>query len=251
MILRVPQGYTRLRVGDADAVSLDSVANSLRDVLGTGSLYDYAASHSERRELVGRRPTYAIPLPLGGPRVVVRRSQHGGVLAPLLRDLFLPPTRAPYELLVSLLLLRSGVPTPAVIAYAVYPVGPLLRRSDVATAEVQGEDLSAVLGQEPNEAPLETWMAPVSELLKGLARAGAWHPDLNLKNILLAPDASGKKRAYVLDVDRIHFHPPEDPNVRSANFQRLERSLKKWSERAATALDEQVLRHLRELAFAA
>ena len=249
MILRVPQGYTRLRVGQADAVAQDGVTTAIREALGSGSLYAYAASHPERRELVGRRPAYAVPLPDGGPRAVVRRSQHGGLLAPLTRDLFLPPTRAPYELLVSLLLARSGVGTPAVVAYAVYPVGPLFRRSDVATAEVRGEDLSAVLGRTAGASTPEVWLAPVAELLKGLARAGAWHPDLNIKNILLGPDDAGTTRAIVIDVDRIQFHPPEDPNVRAANFQRLERSLKKWGQRAMTRFDERLVGDLRELVF--
>jgi 3-deoxy-D-manno-octulosonic acid kinase len=248
MIQRVPQGYTRFRVGQADAVAQDGATVGVREALGGGSLYEFAATHPERRELAGRRPAYAIPLPFGGPRIVVRRSQHGGLLAPLIRDLFLPPTRAPYELLVSLLLARAGVRTPAVIAYAVYPVGPLFRRSDVATAEVRGEDLSAVLRRAPNESPPGAWLAPVAELLDGLARAGAWHPDLNIKNILLGPDDAGNPRAYVLDVDRIGFHPPEDPNVRAANFQRLERSLRKWSQSGATAIDEGMVCHLRELA---
>lgn len=250
MIVRVPPGYTRLRVGDADAVVQDSATTAVREALGMGTLYDYATSHPERRELVGRRPAYAVPLPSGGPQVVVRRSQHGGLLAQFTRDLFLPPTRAPYELLVTLLLAREGVATPPVIAYAVYPAGPLLRRSDVATAEVRGEDLSVVLGNGPNESASDAWLAPVSELLKGLARAGAWHPDLNIKNILLASTDAGDTRAYVLDVDRIQFHPPQDPNVRLANFQRLERSLRKWSEQAATALEPRIVGHLRDLAFA-
>jgi len=247
VIVRVPQGYTRLRVGDADAVAQDAAVASVREALGATTLYEYAASHPDRRDLMGRRPAFAVPLPLGGPLVVVRRSHHGGLLAGLTRDLFLPPTRAPYELLVSLLLARAGIPTPPVIAYAVYAAGPLFRRSDVATLEVRGADLGTVLERDPNGSPLE-WLEPVAELLRGLARAGAWHPDLNVKNILLSSDDTGLTRAFVLDVDRINFHPPEDPNVRAANFQRLERSLRKWYGQAM--LDARVVGDLRKLAFA-
>lgn len=249
-MVRVPPGYTRLQVLDADAVALDAAVPGVREALGSGTLYAFAAAHAERQEMMGRRAAYAVPLPGGGPRVVVRRSQHGGILASVTRDLFLPPTRAPYELLVSLLLARAGVATPPVVAYAVYPAGPLFRRADVATALVPGEDLSAVLGRQPNESGATSWLPPVAELLKALARAGAWHPDLNLRNILLSTDDAGMTRAYVLDVDRINFHPPEDPNVRSANFQRLERSLRKWSEQASTMLDARVLGDLRTMAFA-
>jgi 3-deoxy-D-manno-octulosonic acid kinase len=249
MILRIPQGYARFRVGYVDAVAHEAVTSGVREALGGQSLYEYAASHPERVEMTGRLPAYAAPLPFGGPRVVVRRSHHGGLLARLTRDIFLSPTRAPYELLVSLLLRRAGVPTPAVMAYALYPVTPLLRRADIATLEVRGYDLGAVLANPASEESAAAWLAPVSDLLKGLTRAGAWHPDLNIKNILLAPDEAGATRAYVLDVDRIQFHLPDDPTVRSANFNRLERSLRKWSERATMAIDDR-LRLLRELTFA-
>ena len=50
-----------------------------------------------------------------------RRNRHGGLFAPLTGDLFLSPTRAPYELAASLNLLSVGVPTPAILAYATYP----------------------------------------------------------------------------------------------------------------------------------
>lgn len=250
MILRIPQGFERFRVRDVDAVAHERVATNIREVLGTESLYSYAARHPDRRELVGRLPAYAAPLPSGGPRVVVRRSHHGGMLARVTRDVFLSPTRAPYELLVSLLLGRAGVPTPPVLAYALYPVAPLLRRADVATGELVGDDLGHVLEQGAAGATPDAWLPPVSALLRRLTAAGAWHPDLNVKNILLAPDEAGATVAWVLDVDRIRFHSPEDPTVRAANFNRLARSLRKWGARAASAVDERVVRHLRDLAFA-
>jgi Lipopolysaccharide kinase (Kdo/WaaP) family len=250
MILRVPQGYTRFKLGAVDAVAHDSIVVALRETLTRGTLYEYAATHPERRALTGRAAVYAVPLPFGGPSVVVRHSRHGGLLARITRDLFLAPTRAPYELLVALLLARAGVATAPVMAYAIYPVIPLLRRADVATLEIAGADLGAVIAHAPNDSS-PGWLAPVSDLLRGLASAGAWHPDLNIKNILLAPDTTtGATRAFVLDVDRIHFHGPEDPTVRLANFTRLEQSIRKWSARTATALDARLLIHLRELAFA-
>ncbi|MFN8570659.1 MAG: lipopolysaccharide kinase InaA family protein [Gemmatimonadaceae bacterium] len=250
MIRRIPPGYVRFEAGVAEAVAHESVALGVREALGAGSLYAFAAAHPDRRDLTGRLPAYSIPLPNGGPRVVVRRSHHGGWLAGITRDLFVTPTRAPYELLVSLLLGRAGIATPPVLAYATYPAGPILRRSDVATLEVAGADLGAWLLEPDAQSTAERWLAPVADLLKGLTRAGAWHPDLNVKNILLAADDGGVMRAFVLDVDRIEFHLPDDPTVRAANFNRLERSLRKWRSRAATVIDDRLLRHLRELAFA-
>ncbi|MBV6520620.1 MAG: 3-deoxy-D-manno-octulosonic acid kinase [Gemmatimonadaceae bacterium] len=246
MIGRVPPGYSSLRLGQATAVAQDGLVSSVREALGAGTLYDYAAAHPERRELAGRKTAFAVPLPGGGARVVVRRSHHGGLLAAVTGDLFLPPTRAPYELLVSLLLIRAGIPTPPVLAYAVYHAGPILRRSDVVTLELHGDNLATVLTQNSGIA----WVEPVADLLRDLARTGAWHPDLNLRNILLSSDDAGNARAWILDVDRIRFHPPGDPNVRSANHQRLDRSLRKWSRQATVALDPRVLGDLRRLAMA-
>ncbi len=250
MIRRIPPGYVRFEVGKVEAVANESVAVMIKEALGAGSLYEYAARHPDRRELNGRLPAYAVPLPNGGPQIVVRRSHHGGLLANLTRDLFLTPTRAPYELLASLVLGRAGIATPPVLAYAIYPAGPILRRSDVATLEVAGADLGAWLIAPDATSTAERWLGPVAELLKGLTRAGAWHPDLNVKNILLTTDDTGAVRAFLLDVDRIEFHLPDDPTVRAANFNRLERSLRKWRSRAATAIDDHLLRQLRDLAFA-
>src|SRR5919205_114439 len=95
---------------------------------------------------VGRGVAYAVALPDDATRVVVRRSRHGGVLAPITGERFLGPTRAPRELDVALRLARLGVPTPEVVAFATYPAGPLVRRADVLTREVEDAvDLASAL----------------------------------------------------------------------------------------------------------
>jgi 3-deoxy-D-manno-octulosonic acid kinase len=181
--------------------------------------------------------------------VVVRHSHHGGLLAPLRGDLFFPPTRAPYELLVSYVLSAAGVRTPPVMAIAVYRAGVLLRRSDVVTLEVPGRDLGAAL-IEGDPSSRASWIGSIGQLVRALADAGAWHPDLNVKNILLVPDEAGGERAFVLDVDRIQFAPPGDPNVMGANLDRLERSVRKWRARHGGGFDDRELLRLREIASA-
>src|SRR4051812_8165519 len=175
---RAPAGYTRFLQGTADVVALGACAEAVRRAVGARSLYDYAASHPGRRELRGRGAAYAVPLPDGETRVVVRHSRHGGLLAPVTGDRFLPPTRAPNELRTALRLAESGVATPQVIAYATYPAGTLLRRSDVATREVAGgADLGALLAAAtPAAVRASIWQA-TAELLHALERAGARHPD--------------------------------------------------------------------------
>jgi len=226
--MQAPAGYTRFLLSGADVVALGSCADAVRRAFGAQSLYAYAASHPARRELRGRGAAYAVPLPDGETRVVVRHSRHGGLLAPVTGDRFLPPTRAPRELDTALRLAEAGVATPEVIAYATYPAGALFRRSDVATREVVGgRDLSQVLAAGKRPDDISHVITATATLLHGLEDAGARHPDLNIANVLIVSDDDGAQRAYVIDVDRITFGPPADKRIGAANLSRLLRSARK------------------------
>jgi len=240
-----PDGYERVAGrGGAEGVALRSAAAAVGEALHAGTLYEYGARHPGRRALMGRAPAYAVPLPGGAARVVVRHSRHGGLLAPLTGDRFLPPTRAPRELATALRLARAGVPTPELVAYVVYPAGPLFRTADVATREVVGgRDLAALLGDRTaGDATRQAALDATAELLRALAAAGARHPDLNVKNVLIAPRADASAAAYVLDVDRVAFGAPGS-GVAAANLRRLVRSLQKWRrEHALPVSDDDILR---------
>jgi hypothetical protein len=67
-------------------------------------------------------------------------------------------------------------------------------------------------------------------LLRGLIQAGAYHQDLNLKNVLLTAGSGPGLDAHVLDVDRVRFSSPGSPLVAKANLDRLIRSLIKWRD---------------------
>lgn len=233
----VPPGYLAFSLGGLEAVCVDGLAPLVRSALAAGTLHEYARSHGEATPLAGRTTAYAAPLPDGGPRVVVRHNQHGGMLAPVTRDLFAPPTRAPRELAVSLRLREAGVPTPELIAYATYPAFAGLRRADVATIEVTGGfDLGLVLEKSDDALRAQAWEA-VGELLFRLDAAGARHHDLNVKNVLLRP-RDGALEAMVLDVDRVTF---EAGGVMPANVERLARSARKRRDRYGATLDESEL----------
>ena len=224
-------GYAKIRVKDARGLVLETCHDVLETILGTDTLYSYAAIQPEVRRFPGRAPVYAISLPDGCGDIVVRHAMRGGALAGLDTDLFLPPTRGLRELVNSLRLRLSGVSTPEVVAFVTYRAGPLLRRGDVATREIpNGHDLSRVLSEiEPGDQR-DACMRAVGLLLRDLARAGAHHPDLNLRNVLVTWDGVEGAKAHVLDVDRIRFHVPGDPMVARANRQRLERSIRKWRD---------------------
>jgi hypothetical protein len=227
-----PPGYERLRRPGVDAIARATIAGAVGEALSAGSLYDYAAHHPEARPLRGRGVAYAVPLPDGATRVVVRRSRHGGWLAPLTGEIFLSPTRAPHELEVSLRLARDGVPTPEVVAYSTYEVAPLLRRADVATREVSGAaDMVQTLQRESGPAAVRDIVRAVARLLARMASAGVRHPDLNVRNVLISRDENGNREAWLLDVDRVWFDTPRHPRVMEANFSRFARSVRKLRER--------------------
>jgi 3-deoxy-D-manno-octulosonic acid kinase len=249
--LPLPREFARFRVADAHVVSHTASSDWIRSVLERHTLYDWASNHPERHMLTGRVPAYSVPIPDGEQRVVIRHAHHGGLLGSLRGDLFFPPTRAPYELLASYILASTGVRTPQVLAFAVYRAGWLLRRADFVTLAVPGVDLGTALLKNPSETERRAWLAPLGDLVRALTRAGAWHPDLNVRNILLvaAPDgAAAGTTAFVLDIDRVRFSPAGDPTVRDANIQRLERSVRKFRTLHGSGFDEEELHQLRQLA---
>jgi hypothetical protein len=239
-----PAGYVRVTAGGRVAVALERHEADARQMLADGSLYESAERDPAARPLQGRGVAYAVSLPVTRTAAVVRHNRHGGLLAPLTSDLFLPPTRAPRELAIALRLQEHGVPTPAVLMYATSPALVLFRRADVVTQEiVGGRDLSSFMA--PDVAATErtdAWEA-TRVLVRHLNAAGARHHDLNVKNVLLAPHGTGLT-AYVLDVDRVTFAAPDSTEVAAGNASRLLRSARKWRAERGAVFDEREIARL-------
>lgn len=232
-----PAGYVRVSVGRCTVTTLARHEADARALLSEGTLYDAARRNQAARPLQGRGVAYAIALPVTGAKAVVRHNRHGGMLASITRDLFLPPTRAPLELTTSLRLVAMGIATPEVLMYGVVAAGGLFRRSDVVTREVLGgRDLATVFDATTGEATRRAAWSAAAGLVRDLARAGVRHHDLNVKNILLAGDGADL-RAWLLDVDRVAFHQPGDVAVHRANVARLLRSARKWRDERAAVVD--------------
>jgi hypothetical protein len=247
-VTAIPRDYVRFHAGNGHVIAHESCVEWAKSVLPLQSLYDWAREQPDRRELAGRIPAYSVLIPGQERRVVVRHSHHGGLLGRLQGDLFLPPTRAPHELLVSHILAGLGVRTPLVVAIAVYRVNRILRRSDVVSLELPGRDLGEALRDEPDADVRRGWLDSIAALIRSLTNIGAWHPDLNVGNVLLVESGGGAWDAYVLDIDRLQFAPPSDPTVRDANLDRLERSIRKLRARFGVGFDDAEIRQLRALA---
>ena len=234
----LPAGYVRVSAGRSSVVVRDDLAADARALLADGSLYEATARDLGARTLEGRGIAYAIALPVSGLRVVVRRNRHGGLFAPLTRDLFLPPTRAPYELGAALRLAAAGVRTPALVMYGVDRAYLAFRRADVVTEEVlDGADLATYMQPGVTASRRDDAWAATITLVHALDAAGARHHDLNVKNILLAPQ-SGALEAWVLDVDRVRFGMPHSPDISRGNAARLLRSARKWRDERGAVFDE-------------
>ena len=250
MKLRLP-GYARLETPGASGFVLETCQSALLSILAGGkeTLWDFAARQPGARKFTGRATVYTLSLPNDCGDAVVRRSMRGGALARLKTDLFLPPTRGLRELVTSLRLRSRGVATPEILGFAVYHAGMILRRSDVITREIrESTDLGAFLNDESESEPRSRALEAVAGLVAALSRAGAHHPDLNLKNILLPANGvaeTGAPPAHVLDVDRIRFHVPGDPIVLTANIDRLERSIHKWRDHQKLLMDDMEIATLR------
>ena len=234
----VPAGYVALSQPGVEGAALIELEAPLREALEEGTFYDFAAHHPEAKPFSGRGVAYAVPLS-SGDRVVVRRSRHGGLLRSVRGDRFIGATRAPRELELSLALRRLGVPTPEIVAYATYPASPMSRRADVLTREVpRSRDLAAALGALSRTESKRALLDATGALLAKLSIAGARHPDLNLKNVLIADNDFGGIEAYALDVDRVWLDKPGSQMVLEANARRLFRSAVKWRRMRGLGIEE-------------
>lgn len=240
----LPAEFTQFTAGRTEVVCAKHVEGALRDIVARGTLYDFAARHPLARALAGRGTAYAIPLQGGVEQAVVRHNRHGGLLAPLTGDLFRAPTRAPLELRLSVRLIAHGVPTPAMLAYALYQAPLGMCRVDVVTREVANSfDLAAAF-MSSDAARRATAIAATVDLVLALSAAGAHHADLNVKNVLLhpSPRGDGGLEALVLDLDRVAFDEPEI--VLERNLARLLRSARKWQTRHGACVTQAELDEL-------
>jgi hypothetical protein len=246
-----PAGYVRVTAGGRVVVALETHVEDARRMLAEGSLYEAAARAPAARPLQGRGVAYAVTLPASAVRAVVRHNRHGGLLAPLTRDLFLPPTRAPRELDISLRLRAVGIATPEVLMYGTSPAPFPFRRADVVTREVEhGRDLAAFMTHATSEAERSAAWSAARDLVRTMRDAGVRHHDLNVKNVMLAPAVWGVE-AFLLDVDRVTFHARGDTRIAAANVARLLRSARKWRDERGAVFDERELAALDTLEGAA
>lgn len=244
-------GYTRFEVAGQHGVAREWALPAICDALASSTLHIWAARQKNCEHFYGRGINYGVLLPAGresqlSTAVVVRHNRHGGALRFVTGDCFLLPTRAPLELSISLRLAAAGVPTPEVIGYVIYPIAGMFARSDVVTRRLpEGGDFPDVWSK-ADASSRGVLLLKMAELLRALAKTGAWHADLNLKNIYIA-GCDSAVTPYLLDVDRVTF--PERSDIATLNFKRLARSIRKWRDQRGLDFSEELLARLEALAW--
>jgi 3-deoxy-D-manno-octulosonic acid kinase len=247
---------------------------ALRDWLERhGTLMAAAESHAGAVPLVGRGRVAVVPSPAtaapaatpttvvpSGERWVVRHYHRGGAVARVLGDRYLRlGTPRPFRELRMLEAVRAlGVPSPEPVGGAAYVAGPFYRGDLVTCWVPDSVDLATLVfgGQAGSPPPVGTrdreWyrdedvrgaaMGAAGRLVRLLHDRGVDHPDLNLKNILVAAprdaDGAGREpRALILDLDRVRLGDgPVPGRGRGAMLARFWRSAAKWERRTGRPL---------------
>lgn len=139
--------------------------------------------------------------------------------------------RAVEELRASVTARARGIPTPEVVAALCYPARPFAR-FDIAVQFIpNSRDLAQLLFEE-RVVPHEE-IAKAATLIETMTRGGLLHADLNLKNILIAPD-----KAYVLDLDRCKVVDMPTKHDADVMRRRFVRSLEKWESKTGRLVSE-------------
>ena len=241
-------GFSRRLFDGAELVAHNDVIDALSIAITRfGTLYEWARSATQPFVLRGRAPVYVARVPgSDATDMVVRHAWHGGLFAPLTRDLFTRPTRAPIELCVSHALKAHNIRTPELMAYALYAASPGVVRFDVASRYIPDSyDFAVVLaGTSPIIARQEAFAA-IELLLRSLAEHGFTHPDLNVKNVLLS-EVNGQAVAWVLDVDVVQ-QDVQRLVIRAmeANVSRLVRSMVKSRRQFGVRISDREIREFR------
>lgn len=220
-----------------------------------GSLFRWAGTKPGAQRLDGRGAAYRVRLK--DADWLVRHYRRGGAVAVHLGDRYVRVgTPRPFrELAASGAARARGVPTPAVVAAVVYPAG-VVYRGDVAVEFVPRSRTLAdalfggVQGQAMDDAAAKAGRA-ADDAVKAARAAGAAirqghdrglvHPDLNIRNILLAETGAGL-RGYILDLDGACVVDTVKERARQRMIRRFWRSVRKWEAAVGQPLSEPVRR---------
>jgi 3-deoxy-D-manno-octulosonic acid kinase len=193
--------------------------------------------------VAGGREAHPVATLPDGTRVVVRRYRRGGMLRFVNRGIYFGGNRAFDELRATERARAGGVRAPVVVAAIERPARVAGYRAWLATVLVAGAvDLASWLAAEPmDEAHRHAVLRESGRQMSLMHAAGVAHPDVNLRNLLVAP-GDGDPEVYLLDFDKADVGAtPVSPARRERDLRRLARSARKL-DAALTRADWSVFR---------
>jgi 3-deoxy-D-manno-octulosonic acid kinase len=249
--VKLPRGYTALNAEGTDAFAWVAAAGWADSVLASGhTLYDWASKANGVETFEGRGTVYSVPAPAPGPdrreRWAVRHYQRGGMMATVLDDRYVASgaSRPDQELVASAEARTRGIPTPAVIAGAMYSAGVFYRADLITELVPNAVSLADLVFSDPgaDSAPsgddarsVHNALSATGQLVRMLEESRVVHADLNAMNVLFERETGD---VHVIDLDRAAVLPMEGPAMDGGMRARLERSLHKLGEASGRYLSE-------------
>lgn len=179
----------------------------------------------------GRGAVWAVDLDERS-RGVLRWYRRGGAIRHLVYDRYFGWTPRPIrELALTHAVIQRGVAAPEVLAARVDRLPWGWYRGAIVTREVSGaETFAESLRRTPDGAGRTGVLTSVGRAIRDLHDRGIHHRDLNANNILVrrAPDGVA---VWFIDFDRAEVHHVMTAWTRRRELSRLERSLRKLSQR--------------------
>jgi 3-deoxy-D-manno-octulosonic acid kinase len=220
--VRAPDGYTALSRRRVRALVRSDLVGELAPWLLATPLEVPADSEPLRG---GRGAAHRVRLP-GGLGAVLRCYRRGGLLARVVRETYVGPGARPFrELAVTAEARRRGVAAAEVLAARVE--GRLTYRGAIVTAEVPDAVPVVEALRRADDDRRRALAAAVARVVAAMHRAGVFHADLNLTNLVTRGAPPGVD-VTVLDFDRARVgRAPLGRRARRRNLRRLARSLRK------------------------
>ena len=227
--IRIPPSFSLIEKGKISFLLKEEYKNLLLRQ-GIDDLKAFLKkSNQTSRFLKGRRPHPLIPLE-DGKSMVLRQYFHGGLLRSITGSLYIFGSRSFQELALTEEIRSSGIPTiPSIGAIHYRTLAPVYRAYFLSLEIPHAKDLTQYfheIGPKPSREHLllkRKMIRSAGSLVRQFHKAGFFHGDLQLKNILVAGD-----QILLIDFDRSYRKPTLPVQKMIKNLLRLNRSMEKW-----------------------
>lgn len=227
--MSIPVSYSLIQIGKTYLLLHNDYKKSLLRQ-GIVEVKTFLTRHlQETHYHEGRTLHPSIPLE-NGKRMVLRQYSHGGLLRALTGNLYLIGSRSFRELAITEEIRSSGIPAIQLIgAIHQMVVRPFYRAYLLSLEIPHAKNLIQYFQQNGSNLSRESLLhkrktiRSAGALLGQFHRAGFYHNDLQLKNLLVVED-----QVLIIDFDRSYRKATLSLRERIKNLLRLNRSVEKW-----------------------